>query len=117
MSRVVTLATASILLDEGSARPGAMVERGLAAVEEAARLKADLMVLPEEIDYVGLSYEDMAKAGESVPDGPIQARFAELARNHGINLIVGLREREGDRLFNVGVVIDRRVQLNHQRAA
>ena len=108
MSRIVTLATASVLQDKESARPGVMVERGLAAVEEAAQWKPDLMVLPEEIDYVGLPPEEAAKAGEPVPGGPIQERFAKLARKHGMNILVGLRERDGDRLFNVGVVIDRR---------
>jgi len=103
MKRMARLATVTLLNNEGS-----MIEAGLAAIDEAAAHRPDLIVLPEEMDIIGLMPEEVAEVGEPVPGGPVQARFAEKARKHGVNLVVGLREREGDRLYNVGVVIDRK---------
>jgi len=103
MKRMARLATVTLLNNRGS-----MIEEGLAAIDEAAKWSPDLIVLPEEMDIIGLTPEEVAKVGEPVPGGPIQERFAEKARRHNTNLVVGLRELEGDRLYNVGVVIDRK---------
>ncbi|MDO8586063.1 MAG: carbon-nitrogen hydrolase family protein [Armatimonadota bacterium] len=107
MNRNATLATTSIILDEHSKRPGVNIERALAAFDEAASWKPDLVVFPEEIDYAGVAPEEAKKAGEPVPGGPIQEAFAARARKHNANVVLGIRERDGDELYNVGVVIDR----------
>jgi len=111
MKRMAILATVSLLLDKDSERPGVNIERSLAALDEAARWKPDLITLPEEINYAGLAPEYMAKAGEEIPGGAIVESFARRARKHGVNVVVGLREREGNRLLNTGVVIDRRGEV------
>ena len=103
MKRMAKLATVSVL----SNQPAGIIENALALVDEAARLKPDLIVLPEEIDRVGAGTEDAAKVGEPVPGGPIQERLADKAREHNVNIVVGLRERDGNRLYNAGVVINR----------
>jgi predicted amidohydrolase len=107
MKRMAILATTSILLDDECKRPGVMVSRCLAAFDGAAKWKPDLIVFPEEIDYAGLDSEGMADAGEQVPGGPTQEQFALRARKHNVNVVVGLRESDGDTLYNAGVVIDR----------
>ena len=109
MNRMATLATASLLLE--SQQPAPLIERALAAVDEAARWKPDLMVLPEEVDCLGLGGEGAGKGGEPIPGGPLFAQFAEKARQHRLNLVVGLREREGEHLYNVGAVINRQGEL------
>ncbi len=72
-------------------------------IEEAARQKADLVVLPETLTATGngLSYLD---AAESIP-GPSTGYFGELARKHGLHLVAGLVERDRALIYNVAVLI------------
>ncbi len=72
-------------------------------IEEAARQKADLLVLPETITATGngLSY---VAAAEPIP-GPSTEYFGGLARKHGLHLVVGLVEREKHLIFNTAVLI------------
>lgn len=72
-------------------------------IEDAARQQADLVVLPETLTVAGngLSYAD---AAESIP-GPSTEYFGELARRHGLYLVVGLVERERHLIYNVAVLL------------
>jgi predicted amidohydrolase len=78
-------------------------------IEDAARQKADLVVLPETVTVCGngLSYAD---AAEPIP-GPSTDYFAELARRHRLHLVVGLVERDRHLIYNVAVLIDPDGQL------
>ncbi|MHB8522965.1 MAG: carbon-nitrogen hydrolase family protein [Limisphaerales bacterium] len=72
-------------------------------IAEAARQKADLVVLGETLTICGngLSY---AEAAESIP-GPSTEYFGGLAREHNLYLVVGLVERDRHILYNVAVLI------------
>jgi len=72
-------------------------------VEEAARRKADLVVLGETLTCAGtgLSYADCA---ETIP-GPSTEYFGELASKHGLYVVCGLIERDRHQLFNVAVLV------------
>jgi predicted amidohydrolase len=72
-------------------------------VAEAARQKADLVVLPETITATGngWSYE---RAAEPIP-GPATDYFGALARQHSLHLVAGLVEREGQLIYNTAVLI------------
>jgi predicted amidohydrolase len=72
-------------------------------VAEAARQKADLVVLPETITATGngWSYE---RAAEPIP-GPATDYFGALARQHSLHLVAGLVEREGQLIYNAAVLI------------
>jgi predicted amidohydrolase len=72
-------------------------------IEEAARQKADLVVLGETLTYagVGKAYADSA---ESIP-GPSTGYFGELAKKHNLHIVAGLIERDRHQLFNVAVLI------------
>jgi predicted amidohydrolase len=72
-------------------------------IEDAARRKADLVVLPETLTVCGngLSYAD---AAEPIP-GPSTDYFATLARQHHLHLVVGLVERDRHLIYNVAVLI------------
>jgi predicted amidohydrolase len=59
---------------------------------------ADLIVLPELVTF-GRGASD-AGAAESIP-GPSTAFFGALAHKHGVHLVPGLLERDGDRICNV----------------
>ena len=71
-------------------------------VAEAARQKADLVVLPETITATGngLSYYD---AAQSIP-GPATDYFGELARKHGVHVVAGLVERDKHLIYNIAVL-------------
>jgi predicted amidohydrolase len=70
---------------------------------EAARQKADLVVLPETLTCVGngLSYAD---AAEPIP-GPSTEYFGRLAKKHAMHLVVGLVERDSPLVYNTSVLI------------
>jgi len=72
-------------------------------IEQAAKQKADLVVLPETLTYcgTGLTREEVA---EPVP-GPSTEYFGKLARDHDLYLVAGLYERAGHLIYNVAVLI------------
>jgi predicted amidohydrolase len=72
-------------------------------VEEAARQKADLVVLGECITYIGLglSYADVA---EPVP-GPSTEFFGELAKKHDLYVVVPVFEREAGAIYNTAALV------------
>jgi predicted amidohydrolase len=72
-------------------------------IEEAARRKADLVVLGETVTHAGtgLGYADCA---ESIP-GPSTDYFGELAKKHNLYVVAGLIERDGHQLFNVAALV------------
>jgi predicted amidohydrolase len=72
-------------------------------IAEAARQKADLVVLGETLTYVGLG-QKFHEVAEPVP-GPSTDYFCRLAKKHGLHLVVGLLERDGHLVYNVAVLI------------
>ncbi len=72
-------------------------------IEEAARQKADLVVLGECVTVVGngLSVE---QAAEPVP-GPYTDFFGQLAKKHQLYLVVGLYERAGHLIYNTAALV------------
>jgi predicted amidohydrolase len=72
-------------------------------IEEAARRKADLVVLGETLTYyeTGLT---PAQAAEPVP-GPSTEFFGALARRHGLYIVAGLFERSGHLVYNTAVLV------------
>jgi predicted amidohydrolase len=72
-------------------------------VAEAARQKADLVVLGETLTYPGLGkpYHEVA---EPIP-GPSTEYFGRLAKQHNLYLVPGLLERDGELVYNVAVLI------------
>jgi predicted amidohydrolase len=72
-------------------------------IEEAARQKADLVVLGETLTYAGVG-KTYADSAESIP-GPSTDYFGELAKKHNLHIVAGLIERDRHQLFNVAVLI------------
>lgn len=72
-------------------------------IEEAAKKKADLVVLGETLTYIntGLSYADCA---ESLP-GPSTDFFGALAKQHRLYIVAGLMERDRHLVYNVAVLL------------
>lgn len=72
-------------------------------VAQAARQKADLVVLGETVTYFGLG-KSFADVAEPVP-GPSTRFFGELAKAHDLYVAVGLVERDRHLVYNVCVLI------------
>jgi predicted amidohydrolase len=73
-------------------------------IAEAARQKADLVVLGETIPLVGArrpKYEDIA---EPIP-GPSTEYFSSLAKRYHLHIVAGLYERAGHLIYNVAVLL------------
>ena len=52
-----------------------------------------------------LSRSDLAHLAEPVPDGPSTDRLIEIARKHGVPVLAGLVEIDGDALYNTYVAV------------
>jgi predicted amidohydrolase len=72
-------------------------------IEEAARRKADLVVLPETLTYYGTG-RTLADCAEPVP-GPTTQYFGELARSNNLYIVAGLVERDGVLIYNTAALI------------
>ena len=72
-------------------------------IAEAARQRADLVVLGECITSIGLGGAPQDCA-EPVP-GPATQYFGGLAKEHDLYIVAGLTERDGHLIYNVAVLI------------
>jgi predicted amidohydrolase len=72
-------------------------------IVEAARQRADMVVLGETLTYYGLA-KSMLEAAEPVP-GPSTDYFGALARQYGINIVAGLVERAGHLIYNTAALL------------
>lgn len=87
------------------------VERNLAdqqvACAEALEHGADLLILPE-CSTTGWAFRSPAQAralAEPVPGGRAWEQWSALCRDHGVHLVAGIVEADGDALFNTAVLI------------
>ncbi|HUR53363.1 MAG TPA: carbon-nitrogen hydrolase family protein [Gemmataceae bacterium] len=83
--------------------PQANCEEFAPLVAEAAKRRADLVVLGETVHYVGVGKKPHEVA-EPVP-GPSTRYFGELAKAHALHVVVSLYERDGRAVYNVAVLI------------
>jgi predicted amidohydrolase len=99
----------ALIQQHASSDKDANLQRGLAALEAAARAGAEVAAFAE------LAFEpfhpqrpasaDPLALAETVP-GPLTDRFAAAAKALGIVVVLNLYEREGDRAFDCSPVID-----------
>jgi predicted amidohydrolase len=78
-------------------------EQFAALIEDAARQKADIVVLPETLTFygTGMSFADVA---EPIP-GPSTEYFGKLAKQHDMYIVAGLVERDKHLVYNVAVLL------------
>jgi predicted amidohydrolase len=72
-------------------------------IADAARQRADIVVLPETLTYYGVGRK-FPECAEPVP-GPSTEYFGTLAREHNLYIVAGLVEREGALIYNVAALI------------
>ncbi|HMF13030.1 MAG TPA: carbon-nitrogen hydrolase family protein [Gemmataceae bacterium] len=83
--------------------PEANREEYAPLIAEAARQKADLVVLGETLTYFGTG-KSYADCSESVP-GPSTDYFGKLAKQHDLYIVAGLLERDRHLVYNVAVLL------------
>lgn len=83
------------------------VGRTLELIETAAAQGARLIVLPELANsgYVFASRDEAFALAEEVPHGPTSRAWMDVARRHGLHLVAGINERDGQALYNAAVVV------------
>jgi predicted amidohydrolase len=72
-------------------------------VAEAARQRADLVVLGETVPFVNVKKKPHETA-EAVP-GPTTNYFGELAQLHNLHIVLSLYERDGHLVYNTAVLL------------
>lgn len=84
-------------------------------IEEAAKQKADLVVLPETLTYYGTG-KKMHECAEPVP-GSVTEYFGGLAKKHDLYIVAGLVEQDKEVVYNVAVLIgpDGKVQGKYRK--
>jgi predicted amidohydrolase len=99
--RPVRLAT--VHFRPGGKTPEENARQFVPLVEEAARQKADLVVLGETLTYFGLG-KLPAEVAEPIP-GPSTELLGAVARKHDLHVVAGLYERAGHLVYNVAALI------------
>lgn len=83
--------------------PEANREQFAPLIADAARQKADLVVLPETLTQTNTT-QSYVECAEPVP-GPSTDYFGRLAKKHNLYIVAGLNERDAHLVYNVAVLL------------
>ena len=102
------------LLVEGG-QPQANLARARRMIGRAAAAGCQLVVLPECLD-LGWTDPSARTLAQPIP-GPHAAAVAAAAAEHGVHVVAGLVERDGERIYNSAVLADPRgeARLVHRK--
>lgn len=100
-ARKVRLATVQYMPSGKSPRQNC--EEYAPMLAEAAKQRADLVVLGETVPYVRTRLKP-AECAEPIP-GPTTEYFGGLAKQHGLHVALSLYEREGHLVYNTAVLL------------
>ncbi len=105
MGSSVRVACAQYAIRDGD--PEANLESSLRAIRQAASEGTDLVVLPELANSGGgfRSREHALQLAEPSSDGPTPQAWKTAATEHGIHIVGGFLEHDGDELYNSAAVI------------
>lgn len=104
------LALAQLLVEGGEAERN--FERAEKLIAQAAAEKADLVLLPETIDFAWTHPRGLQ---ESLPiPGPYSDHFCVLAKKYGVHICVGLTEKTEQGNYNTALLIDDSGNILHQ---
>ena len=94
---------AAVHFRPGGKSPAANCEEFAPLIAEAAKQKADLVVLGETLTYYGTG-KSFADVAEAIP-GRSTDYFGTLAKKHNLYIVAGLNERDRHLVYNVAVLI------------
>lgn len=78
-------------------------------IDAAGKLGLDIVCLPEAITMIGTG-QNAAQCAEPFP-GPSTTRLGEAAKKNRVWVVAGLYERDGRRVYNSAVLLDREGRL------
>jgi beta-ureidopropionase len=114
MSRRVRVATMSLLgVRQGSVEKNR--EMVMTILGQCCQEKPDIVCMPEEFAICGIPLKEASKAGmlklaETVP-GVTTDMVAGYAKKHRTNVVCPILRRDGDRMYNSAVFLDRKGQV------
>ncbi|MBI4892679.1 MAG: carbon-nitrogen hydrolase family protein [Acidobacteria bacterium] len=79
------------------------------ALEQARAAKADIAAFPESV-LLGWENPEAHQMATPIP-GADSDRIAALARQYGVMISIGLDEKDGDRLYDSAILVDRTGKL------
>lgn len=106
MPRKVTVATTS-WNRRSATRAGENLDSAGELLATAGANGADLCVLPEGFNTIGLPEDDWPECAEPGIPGPVSERLAEAARRHGMYVVAGIYHRRDSAIRNSALVLDR----------
>lgn len=101
------LALAQLLVEGGEAERN--FERAVKLVKQAAEQQADIVLLPETIDFAWTHPRSLNEA-HPIP-GPFSDFFCALARQHNLYICVGLTEKNHEGNYNTAILINRQGEI------
>lgn len=99
----------TVYLRPRNSTPQKSLELFCEKVDEAGKLGLDIVCLPEAITVAGTP-QSGPQVAEPIP-GPSTQRLGEAAKKNRVWVVAGLYEREGNRLYNTAVLLDREGKL------
>jgi N-carbamoylputrescine amidase len=117
MSAESTLRVACLQMEPHVGEKERNVARSLQLIEQAAQAGAGLVVLPELCNsgYVFETRDEAFSLAEVVPHGPTTETWSAAASRHGMVIVAGIAERDGDNLYNAAVVVGPRGYIGTYR--
>ena len=107
--RKVSVAAIQMLAKEKNTKEQ-NIQNALALIDQAAKHKPDLIVLPEMVPTLGcngLHYRDVA---EPIP-GPTTRRVSAKAKRHRSYIVFPMIEKKGKKIYNSSVIFGRRGEI------
>ena len=113
MSKKVKIAMGQLLVE--GAEPKRNLKRAKDMISTASKRGADLIVLPETIDFAW-THPSLQKEALPIP-GDFSNFFVNLAKKNNIHICVGLTEKVKDSFFNTALLINRvgKIILKHRK--
>ena len=102
------LALAQMFVEGGAKQNN--LNRAVKRIEEAAKNKADIILLPEAMD-LGWTHSSAKTEAEPIPGGSSFKTLAKAAKENRIYVCAGIIEKDGDKTFNAAVLINRNGDL------
>jgi predicted amidohydrolase len=102
------VALVQMLVEGGKAEEN--LERAGRRIESAAALGADLVLLPEALDF-GWTHPSARDGAGTIPGGESFVHLSRSAARNGVFVCAGLIEKDGDLLYNSSVLLDREGRL------
>jgi predicted amidohydrolase len=105
---ILKLAMAQMFVEGGQRENN--LNMAVERIEEAAKNKADIILLPEAMD-LGWTHSSATREAMEIPGGSTFETLAKAAKKNGIYVCAGIIEKSGKHTFNSAVLINPKGEL------